>query len=317
LKLKPFRALRPPPELAQAVASVPYDTVDTDEARALAAGNPMSFLRIGRSEIDLPAGTDIHSDAVYAKAAANFQEFQKEGYLVREDKPYLYVYRLQMGRHVQSGIVGCCHIEDYENNVIRKHEKTRADKEDDRTRHVKTLNANSGPIFLTYRDVPALDRIVAETEKGKPLFDFAAADGVRHAIWRIPSSDPVVKAFAQVPVCYIADGHHRAAAAVRAGTEKRAANPAHTGGEEYNAFLAVLFPASQLQILPYNRCVNDLNGLGREAFLDAVRKVSFLADNASPTPPGTRHCSMYLAGQWYGLSWAVRENDPEIGRAHV
>jgi len=292
------------------VASVPYDTVDTDEARALAAGNPRSFLRIGRPEIDRPAGTDIHSDAVYAKAAANFQEFQKVGYLVREDQPHVYVYRLQMGKHIQRGIVGCCHIEDYEKNIIRKHEKTRADKEDDRTRHVKTLNANSGPIFLTYRDVPALDKIVAETEKGRPLFDFDAADGIHHTIWRIASSDPVVEAFARVPVCYIADGHHRAAAAVRAGTEKMASNPRHTGNEEYNWFLAVLFPAGQLQILPYNRCVNDLNGLSREAFLGAVKKVFTLTDNASPTPSGTRHCSMYVAGKWYGLSWTVSGNDP-------
>jgi uncharacterized protein (DUF1015 family) len=289
---------------------VPYDTVDTEEARALAAGNAKSFLRIGRPEIDLPKGTDIHSDAVYAKAAANFQEFQKQGYLVREDRPYLYVYRLQMGKHVQRGVVCCCHIEDYEKNVIRKHEKTRADKEDDRTRHVKTLNANSGPIFLTYRDVAALDRIVAETEQGKSFFDFTASDGIRHTIWRIPSSDAVVKAFAEVPVCYIADGHHRAAAAARAGMEKRAANTAHTGQEEYNWFLAVLFPAGQLQILPYNRCVGDLNGLSSEAFLAQVRRLFSVADKATPTPKGARHCSMYLAGRWYDLSWGVCENDP-------
>jgi uncharacterized protein (DUF1015 family) len=261
LRIKTFEALRPPVELSQLVASVPYDTVDTEEARVMADGNPCSLLRISRPEIDFPKGTDIYASHVYERAAENFAKFREEKILITEKKPYLYVYRQKMGSHVQQGIVTCCHIDDYADNVIRRHEKTRQDKEDDRTRHVKVLKANTGPVFLAYRDVPAIDRIVGSVEKQSPLYDFTAPDGIVHTVWRVDAeSEKLVAEFGRVPVCYIADGHHRAAAAARAGQEMRKANPSHNGTEEYNWFLAVLFPANQLKILPYNRVVADLNG---------------------------------------------------------
>lgn len=312
MKIKAFDALRPPAAMVHLVASVPYDTVDTEEARSLADGNPCSLLRISRPEIDFPKGADMYARHVYDRAVENFVKFQDEKILIREKKPYVYVYRQKMGRHVQRGIMTCCNIEDYENNVIRKHEKTRKDKEEDRTKHVRMLKANTGPVFLAYRDVAAIDRIVAAVEKQKPLYDFTAPDGIVHTVWRVESDgDRVVAEFARVPVCYIADGHHRAAAAARAGAEMRKANPSHTGDEEYNWFLAVLFPADQLRILPYNRIVADLNGMTESAFLDAVRKRFKVTEHAAAEPKAARNVSMYLAGKWYDLSWqAAKKSDP-------
>jgi len=312
MKIKTFAALRPPVELVSQVGSVPYDTVDTEEARALAAGNPLSLLNISRPEINFPKGTNIYAAQVYEKAVENFGKFRKDKTLVQELRPYVYVYRQKMGSHVQRGIVTCCNVNDYADNVIRKHEKTRQDKEDDRTRHVKMLKANTGPVFLAYRDVAAVDAIVASVEKQKPLYDLVAPDGIAHTVWRVEKDgDRLVAEFARIPVCYIADGHHRAAAAARAGLEMRKANPAHTGNEEYNWFLAVLFPASQLQILPYNRVVADLKGLGIESFVEAIRKKFKVSANASARPSGPRNVSMYLGGKWYGLSWdAPKSADP-------
>lgn len=310
MRIKAFRALRPPAEIAHLVASVPYDTVDIEEARAFAAGNSKSFLRISRPEIDLPGIVDVYSDRVYAKAAENFGEFQKEGILERETEPCVYVYRQKMGSHVQHGVVACCHIEDYANNIIKKHEKTRKDKEEERTRHVKTLNANTGPVFLTYRDNAVIDGIVASIEEEQPLFDFTTPDGIEHTVWWVPGGQELVEAFEKVAVCYIADGHHRAAAAMRVGIEKRKADFAHTGNEEYNWFLAVLFPASQLKLLPYNCCVIDLNGMQEEEFLDTVKRCFTVCENAAPEPSGPRRASMYVGGKWYGLSWNTgSEND--------
>ena len=315
--VKPFAALRPVSEKAPALASVPYDVVDTAEARALAAGNPDSFLHVSRPEIDLPDSVDIHDDAVYAQGVKAFNDLQARGVLIRETSERLYVYRQIMGTHSQTGVVACCHIDDYAKDIIRKHEKTRKDKEDDRTRHCLELNANSGPVFLTYRDVPTLDRLVAEVQKGAPLYDFTAADGIRHTVWRVESENAEwVEAFSKVPLAYVADGHHRAAAAFRSGKQRREANPAHTGKEEYNWFLAVLFPETQLRILPYNRCVADLNGLEPAAFLKKVQAVfaTEVADGASPT--GAREVRMYLAGTWYKLTWSEFESDP-VGRLDV
>jgi uncharacterized protein (DUF1015 family) len=312
LKIKAFAALRPPVEIVHLVASVPYDTVDTEEARKLADGNPCSMLRISRPEIDFPKGADIYAEHVYERAAENFSKFQEENILIREQKPYVYVYRQKMGNHLQRGIVTCCHIDDYINNVIRKHEKTRQDKEDDRTRHVKVLKANTGPVFLAYRDVPAIDKIVASVEKQKPLYDLVAPDGISHTVWRVESdSDKLIAEFEKVPVCYIADGHHRAAAAARAGLEMRKANNSHNGMEEYNWFLAVLFPAGQLRILPYNRIVADLNGMTESNFMDAIKKRFKVSINVSADPPATCNASMYLGKKWYGLSWeASKTKDP-------
>lgn len=315
--IKPFAALRPAPEKAAALAAVPYDVVDTAEARALAAGNPDSFLHVSRPEIDLPDSVDIHDDAVYAQGARALRDLQTRGALLREAGERLYVYRQIMGGHSQTGVVACCHIEDYANDIIRKHEKTRKDKEDDRTRHCLELNANTGPVFLTYRDQAALDALVARTQAGAPLDDFTAADGIRHTVWRVEGEPaPWVGAFRQVPLAYVADGHHRAAAAFRAGKQRREANPGHTGAEEYNWFLAVLFPASQLRILPYNRCVADLNGLAPDAFLERVKTLFQTAPAEGAEPAGPREVRMYLGGAWYRLAWDEFEADP-VGRLDV
>ncbi|MEI7901243.1 MAG: DUF1015 family protein [bacterium] len=315
--VKPFAALRPVPEKAAALAAVPYDVVDTAEARVLAAGNPDSFLHVSRPEIDLPDSVDLHDDAVYAQGVRAFMDLQTRGVLHREADERFYVYRQIMGTHSQTGVVTCCHIEDYAKDIIRKHEKTRKDKEDDRTRHCLALNANSGPVFLTYRDTAGLDTRVAKVQQNAPLYDFIAADGVRHTVWRVEGpTDGWVKAFSQVPLAYVADGHHRAAAAFRAGQQHRAANPAHTGNEEYNWFLAVLFPSSQLRILPYNRCVADLNGLTPAAFLTKVKAVFKTEAAAGATPIGPREVRMYLGHAWYTLTWDEFASDP-VGRLDV
>ena len=312
MRIKAFQALRPCEDKAALVASVPYDVVDTEEARILAGSNPCSFLRVSRPEIEFPAGTDAYSDQVYERGAANLGKLQAEGILVRENKPYLYVYRQIMGSHAQRGIVACCHVEDYEHNVIRKHEKTRKDKEDDRTRHVKTLRAHTGPVFLTYKEVAAIDRLVAAVEEaGKPMLDITAPDGIRHTVWRIPEAEEMAMAFKSVDLSYIADGHHRAAASARTAAECRSANPGHTGTEEYNWFMAVLFPANQLRILPYNRCVVDLNGLTEDKFISSLQGKFRISVNSQPSPAAPRHASMYISGKWYGLEWdEVRSHDP-------
>jgi len=315
--VKPFAALRPTPEKAAAVASVPYDVVDTAEARALATGNADSFLHVSRPEIDLPDSVDIHDDAVYAQGVRALRDLQARGVLTREPGEKFYVYRQVMGRHSQTGVVTCCHIDDYANDVIRKHEKTRKDKEDDRTRHCLELNANSGPVFLTYRDRAELDELVARVQAGAPLYDFTAADGIRHTVWRVEGENSVwTEAFRRVPLAYVADGHHRAAAAFRSGKQRRAANPHHTGKEEYNWFLAVLFPANQLRILPYNRCVADLNGQTPAAFLERVKSVFRTEVAAGAEPSGPREVRMYLGKVWYKLTWDEFSADP-VGRLDV
>lgn len=299
--IRPFRALRPQAERAQAVASVPYDVVNTDEARARAAGNPLSFLHVSRPEIDLPPGTDIHSDAVYRKAVENFEKLIAECPLEKEAEPSLYLYRLIMGRHEQIGVVAVCSIDEYDDNTIRKHERTRRDKEDDRTRHMIMLRAQTGPVFLTYRTQPEIDEHVSAAIAADPLFDITAEDGVRHTIWRLTDTEALVNSFASVPLLYIADGHHRAASASRARAELREQSFAHSGKEDYNYFLTVIFPDSQVQILAYNRVVRDLNGLSKEEFLDALQQQFTVTENANPEPAQRGHWSMYLDGRWYGL----------------
>jgi uncharacterized protein (DUF1015 family) len=283
------------------VASVPYDVVNTDEARALADGNPLSFLHVSRPEIDLPAGTDIHSDAVYKKAVENFEKLISTCPLEQEAEPSLYLYRLIMGDHEQIGIVACCSIDEYDNGTIRKHERTRRDKEDDRTRHMLMLRAQTGPVFLTYRGRPEIDGQVSAAINAAPLFDLTAPDGVRHTIWRLKETEALVKHFESVLLLYIADGHHRAASASRARAELKEQSFAHTGKEDYNYFLTVIFPDSQVRILAYNRTVQDLNGLSSEEFLDEIRSQFTIAENANPEPQKRGHWSMYLGGKWYGL----------------
>lgn len=317
MKIQAFDALRPKEEIAGAVAAPPYDTLNTLEARDLAGGNPMSFLHINHSEIDLPEGTDLYADSVYEKAAANLAAFKANGWLKREGKPLFYLYAQTMSGHTQTGLVCCCHIDDYINDVIKKHEFTRKDKEDDRTRHTATINANIGPVFIAYKDVPAIDALFAPVVEAKPLYDFVDELDVRHRVWPVLETAAVEALFAAIPVAYIADGHHRSASAVRVGTERRTANPNHTGNEEYNWFLAVLFPASQLKILPYNRAVKDLNGLTPDDFLAKVRERFTVVEDAPESPDAPRHISMYLAGKWYGLSWAEDVKADPVGKLDV
>lgn len=319
MRIHPFAALRPRPDIVGQVAAPPYDTLDTAEAAALAKDNPMSFLHINHSEIDLPAGTNLYAEEVYAKAAENFANFAKQGWLVREDRPLMYLYAQTMGPHTQTGLVCCAHIDDYVQDVIKKHEFTRKDKEDDRTKHTAVLNANIGPVFIAYRDVPAIrDALAPIPERTAPLYDFVDELNVRHRVWPVADPAPIVKLFAeQVPISYIADGHHRSASAVRVGTERRAANPQHTGAEEYNWFLAVLFPGSALQILPYNRAVKDLNGLASDAFLAKIKELFTVTENPNPSPQNPCQISMYLGGKWYGLSWPAVTADNPVDRLDV
>jgi len=317
VRIKPFAALRPPAEVAHLLASPPYDTLDYDEALAIAHGNMKSFVRIVRPEVDLPPGTDVHSDEVYAQAAANMAAFKAEGLFIREALPCLYVYRQTVGKHRQVGIAACCHTTDYENNVIVRHEKTRPDKEEDRTRHIESLNANAGPVFLTYADQEAIDTLVTEIESTVPLYDVTAHGGVQHTIWRVPGEGNLARALAGLEKAYIADGHHRAAAAATVAVRRGSANPNHTGEEEYNSFLAVLFPANQLQVLPYNRVVSGLNGLSEADFLDAVRGHFDVSEDAQPEPPAARRASMYLGGRWYGLSWNVPDDSDPVSALDV
>lgn len=311
MKIKAFRALRPAEDKVEQVASVPYDTINSDEARELATGKPYSFLHVIRPEIDLPSGIDVHDESVYAKAAENFVKFQEDGALIREETPCIYLYRQKMGEHIQRGVVACCHVDSYDSNLILKHEKTRQDKEDDRTLHVKTLQANAGPIFLTYRDSESIDEQIAAVEQQPPLYDIVSEDGVAHTVWKIADSNALVAAFEAIPCTYIADGHHRSAAAARTAREMAAANPNHNGTEEYNWFLTVLFPATQLNILPYNRSVHDLNGLSETEFMNALKENFNVTETNQDTPTTACAVNMYIGGKWYALTWDIPQNaDP-------
>jgi len=301
--VRPFNALRPPAERAAQVAAVPYDVVSTEEARALAEGNPWSFLHVSRPEIDLPAGTSIYSDEVYAQAVTNFEKLKKECPLEAEETPSLYLYRLIMGEHEQIGVVACCSVEEYDQDIILKHERTRRDKEDDRTRHMLVLQAQTGPVLLTYRAQNAIDSLVVDAlQNNPPLYDFVANDDIRHTIWRVPNYQPLVDAFAEVTYLYIADGHHRAASASRARAELKEHGFSFIGNEEFNFFQCVLFPDNQLQILPYNRIVRDLDEMSTEEFLARVRENFTVTENAFTSPPRRGEWSMYFEGRWYGLA---------------
>ena len=294
--VRPFRALRPTPDAAARVASVPYDVVSTDEARALAAGNPLSFLRVTRSEIDFPPGADPYADAIYEKARANLDEIRAAAPLVTEAEPSVYFYRLRMGEHEQTGVAACFSVDEYERDLIKKHEKTRPDKEDDRTRHVVDTRAQTGVVFLTYPAVDEIDRLEKAACQGAPLFDVTAADGVRHTIWKTSGggAQAVVDAYARVTALYIADGHHRAACAARA----RQALKGISGEADW--FIAVAFPDNQMQILAYNRVVKDLAGSTPEKFLEALSlRMGVTAGTA--TPPGPGRVSMYLKDEWHEL----------------
>lgn len=317
MQIRPFKSWCARPDLAAKVASVPYDVVNTAEAAALAAGNPYSFLHVSRAEIDMAPGVEPYGEPVYKRGRDTLQRFQEEGVLIQEPSPQLFLYRQIMGQHVQRGIVACCSTAEYEQKIIKIHEKTRQDKEDDRTRHINTLNAQTGPVFLLYRDEATLNTLVAETEKAAPLFDFIAPDGVAHAGWKFVNPEKIVEAFRRVPTAYIADGHHRAASAVRVAKERRALHPKQTGEESYNWFLGVLFPASQMNILAYNRLVRDLNGLNPATFMEAVRGRFSVSTAKSPVPSAPGSACMLLAGQWYQLDWTLPPHTSLEGRLDV
>ncbi len=295
------------------MAAVPYDVVDRAEAVELARGNPHSFLHVGRSDIDLPEDTDPHDPLIYAKAREALEQFIAAGTLRRDGDRSLYLYRQVMDGRTQTGVVGCVHVDDYENNVIRKHEKTRPDKEDDRTRHVLTLNAHAEPVFLAYRTHPEIDHLTQRATAAPVLYDFVAPDGVRHTVWKVAEPGAIVQAFQAVPHAYVADGHHRSASAWRAGKERRAVNPRHDGSEEYNWFLAVLFPADQLTIMPYNRVVRDLAGKKAADVLRELQRVGRISATHEPRPMRSGTFCVYLAGGWHQLELAedsIDRSDP-------
>ena len=302
MKINPFQAWRPAPELAEQVASVPYDVVTTKQAAALAEGNPYSFLHVVRAEIDLPPETGAYDDAVYAKANENLQKMKADGTLIREERPCFYLYSQQMGEHLQYGIVAGCNIEDYENGLIKIHEKTRKVKEQDRTRYVDELNANTGPVFLTCKDSTLVSKMMEQVSATEPLYKFTSPDGIIHTVWKIEEAGAFVTAFSDVPAFYVADGHHRSASAASVGRMRREANPNHNGSEPYNWFLAVIFPESQLKVLPYNRVMLTLGDQTQDEFFQALEK-SFSVDangKKEPTAPGT--VCMYANGKWFELT---------------
>lgn len=306
MKIKSFKGLRPAKGEAAAIASLPYDVVNFEQACEQAEGKPLSFMRVVRSEIELPKGTEPYSQAVYDHARENFEKLVAGGHLVREDAPCMYLYRQVMGDHAQTGLVATFSAADYDADVIKKHEKTREAKENDRYMLTRTLRVNTGPVFLTVKDGTELDKIVEDKKDSDALFDFVADDGIRHTVWKI--EDPaklakIVEIFDGIPCVYVADGHHRSASNARCARFFKAENPNHTGDEDYNWFLSVVFPAGQLRILPYNRVVRDLAGNTKEQFLEKLSKVCKVEKSGAKSPDGSKKVSMYIDGQWYLLSF--------------
>ncbi len=317
--LKPFRGLRPPQNIVEKLASRPYDVLNSKEARHEAQGNPYSLLHIIKPEIDLPEEISLYSDAVYQKASENFKKFKEKGWLLKDNEDYLYIYAQTMNGKTQYGIVGCASIDDYFNNVIKKHELTRKDKEEDRKKHVRITNANMEPVFFTYPKKEELDTIVKDfVTNNSPVYDFTADDGFGHHFWVIKDKnliERIVKLFGEIPSTYVADGHHRTAAAALVGKELRELNPNHTGKEEYNFFLAVHFPSDQLTIIDYNRVIKDLNGLSNDEFITRLSKGFDIEPKGKDMfkPLKLHEFSMYLNGNWYKLTakkGTYDDNDP-------
>ena len=306
MKIKAFKALIPSYNKFKDIASLPYDVVNHEQAVKEAEGKPLSFMRVVRSEIELPESTDPYSPEVYKHAKENFDKLVKNGDLVREKKPAMYLYRQVMGDHAQTGLVATFSAQDYDDNVIKKHEKTRAAKENDRYTLTKTLRVNTGPVFLTVKDGSLLDKIVEDKKDENALFDFFADDGIRHTGWRIDDEETLKKigeTFANIPCAYVADGHHRSASNARCARDLKTENPNHTGDEDYNWFLAVVFPAGQLKILPYNRVVKDLAGNTESEFLAKVQKVCQVEQNGKKSPTKPLEICMYLNKLWYTLTF--------------
>lgn len=317
--IKPFKGIRPPKELAKKVSSRPYDVLNSEEARAEAEGNEMSLYHIIKPEIDFPVGTDEHDERVYEKAVENFKKFRQKGWLKQDDKENYYVYAQTMNGRTQYGLVVCAAVEDYMNGNIKKHELTRKDKEEDRMKHVRVNNANIEPVFFAYPHRDDLDKIIAEVTAKTPEYDFVAdLDGFGHKFWVIDDEATIkriTEIFTQIPYMYIADGHHRSAAAALVGHEKKLQNPNHRGDEEYNYFLAVCFPDNQLNIIDYNRVVKDLNGLSDEEFLNKLSKNFIVEEKGTEIykPQKLHNFSMYLSGKWYSLTakeGTYNDNDP-------
>ena len=307
MKIKPFRGIRPPRELAKQVSSRPYDVLNSEEARQEAAGNEMSLYHIIKPEINFAPGTDEHDPCVYAAAREQFDLFREKGWLVQDSEDYYYVYAQTMNGRTQYGLVVAAWVEDYMEGRIKKHELTRRDKEEDRMKHVRINNANVEPVFFAYPHIDEIDAIVAKTVANAPEYDFVAPDGFGHHFWVIEDDATIARItelFAELPAFYIADGHHRSAAAALVGDEKRRNNPNHRGDEEYNYFLAVCFPDNQLNIIDYNRVVKDLNGLTEEQFLAAVAENFIVEEKGTEiyTPSKLHNFSLYLGGKWYSLT---------------
>ncbi len=311
--LHPFKAWRPNPENVEEIACVPYDVVSVDEARSLAEGKPKSFLHVVRPEIDLPEGTDPHDDSVYTKGAENLNQFLSDGTLEQEDEEQIYVYQLIRNGRPQTGIFACVSVEDYDNEVILKHELTRPEKEDDRTRHILTQDAHAEPVMMTYKDDERTDELIEQTTRQEPIFNFTAPDGVLHKIWKAEQTEEFVEAFDEISNLYIADGHHRCKSASRAAAQKRKNNADHTGDEEYNFFPAVIFPMSNMNILAYNRAIHSIpNG-----FLDILKEKFKLTAGADPKPSKKGTISLYIDSKWYGMDLPLAQNPNSVEKLDV
>lgn len=317
--IRKFKAIRPKSEMAEAVAALPYDVVNSEEAREMTKDKPYSFLHVDKAEIDLPVDTDIYSPQVYAKAKENLDKLVSDGILVQDNKPMLYVYELTMDGRSQTGLVACTSIDEYLNGIIKKHELTREDKEQDRIRHVDICNANTGPIFLAYRTVDEISAIIENVKKNAPVYDFTAEDGIKHRAWVIDNDETenkLIELFKAVPNLYIADGHHRNASAAKVGLKRRAEHPDYTGDEEFNYYLAVIFPSDQLKIMDYNRVVKDLNGMTSEEFMNKLaEKFDIHEADGRAKPEKQYDFGMYLDKKWYMLTAKenLRVNDAVAG----
>ncbi len=313
LDVRPFRGIRPKPELASQIASPPYDVLSSLEAREMARNQPLSFLHVVKPEIDLDPDVSLYDDRVYAKGVENMKRLVNE-HMVREETPCFYVYQQKMGRHLQAGVLGCVSAWDYHAGRVKKHELTRADKEADRTRHVRELNANTGPVFLTYRSRESIDCLVDDVRKKKPLYDFTSDDEIGHTLWVV--DEPAVigmfrEEFANLGCLYVADGHHRSASGANIAVERKEKNPEHRGDEEYNYFMAVMFPHEQLRIMDYNRVVKDLDGLAKDEFLEKAGKSFDVVPTSEKKPSASGSFGMFLGGGWYRLDAKAGTFDPD------
>jgi uncharacterized protein (DUF1015 family) len=303
--IKPFRALRPVSDKAEKIACVPYDVIYDSEVRSTIAANPLSFLRVTRPEGEFSEDANVSKEEIFAKSIENLQTFINENLLAQDAEPHLYIYRLTDGDKSQTGIVACCSIDEYENRLIKKHEKTRPDKVEDRTAHILALKAQTGLIFLAFRNTDKIRKLIAETVETAPLYDFSCPNCIRNTIWRVEKNEDLVEAFAEVPALYVADGHHRVESANLARKKMREANPNHDGTEEYNFVMAGIFPSEDLHILAYNRVVKDLNGLTEAEFFKRIGENFVVTETSKKTPDNRGEFCMYFNGKWYQLNFVV------------